>query len=1023
MKTLFIGLGGTGLNAVKNLVEKYNEFGDKIDERFFITIDMDTQEFSDLNDNLGNVGIENIKLKDVSKTEAENFLKKNPNVKEWLPTPYPIAGGCNQRRGAGKELLAIKYKKIERKIASIMGEMSETNPRIIVVASSAGGTGAGMFIDIGYILKNLLKNYAGGEILGVLLLDDVMRLTVPDIKSVNTAVMLQELNYLMIDNDNNEIPVRKEYDFIVNKNTRITGEQKNIPYDLVYTVSTVGHNRVINDANKKAILKNVTDSLFYLSVAVDNLIFDSHGKIEGITRKPGLSANYLQNELAGLNDESLFRNNEWIQSRSKRFGSFGTMKIEFPSQEIAKYLLAKEGIVTLQELFKTEELKNILNAGQYKYILNLSKDLKGYLSFNKLFNDIAPIDKLNFAKDDIESATDLKNIIFNSAKCESIKENFRKKLEDFKQKINKFIKADNSDGYAGLVKEVNAENKKTAIARLNYLLTDLKLQVDTFCINALNIKEIKKARKDIENNIMELYENEFDKNIFEKVIETITEKFSSDEDDVFDIYNIAENYWRSLYCKEINKYANQIKEIIYDRYLSLETLREVTLKIINEDNVSNLKTQIINNCPHYYDRPDILLVCDEDKYIGKIKEAINWENSKDEMLEEFQESFVEQLLNYFIETEDGLWQALDKHKGIDKNWLDRPNPYSYLGEKGRKWIEIEAKVKNVYKNFDGGIIKQKLNEKISIIKAAMIEIEVNLHNKVKPRAIAQQLNAKIKDWKSKIISWGGINYEKFYVDSSKNSGKIAAIANIKAISNDINDLNKQQKGKVKQEIKIDDLHIVESVGLNSDTIIFVRTDMGAPLAYLSNNNYDNEVKDFLIKKNNAKQWCSASTDWRYRRRGKFTLLPLVPSTQTEEQNDLIYFHLLSYASPKNNKNVKLLIPCKTKNNAEPRQYSFQEVDENGNSNGKTRFLGGGRAGAFHRYQKFTTKHFLENVVKLWWNSHRVNEREKLLSEILVNLNKKVDTHRGFDQLSKQFKGELDAFNKFKENGENTNWEL
>lgn len=205
--TLFIGVGGTGMEVLMRVrrrilntlwggpgartrVESLAEFsvaqfiqfdldaGAKIDQGRAQTEDLqyDSVKFTD--------DEKVVEVIDLSKyCRDDDTLEKYPHIKQWMPlTPGKIRDlriepgkGAGQIRAVSRLYLFDKYSKLRDKIRLKLGSLKaglnnesqlkqlgikvdSSKFRIVVVASVAGGTGSGAFLDMGYLARWLAKS-------------------------------------------------------------------------------------------------------------------------------------------------------------------------------------------------------------------------------------------------------------------------------------------------------------------------------------------------------------------------------------------------------------------------------------------------------------------------------------------------------------------------------------------------------------------------------------------------------------------------------------------------------------------------------------------------------------------------------------------------------------------------------------------------------------------------------------------------------------------------------------------------
>ena len=208
--TLFIGVGGTGMEVlmrvrrrilnhlwggvgVRSRVESLSDF--PIAQ--FIQFDLDAGAVIDSGRaQADDLQYEAVKFTDEDKivesfdiekySRDDDALEKYPHVKEWLSlNPKKIrelkidpAKGAGQIRAISRLYFFDKYSKVrdkirlklktlksglshERQLNQLGLKMETSRFRVVVVASVAGGTGSGAFIDMGLIARWLAKTEVG----------------------------------------------------------------------------------------------------------------------------------------------------------------------------------------------------------------------------------------------------------------------------------------------------------------------------------------------------------------------------------------------------------------------------------------------------------------------------------------------------------------------------------------------------------------------------------------------------------------------------------------------------------------------------------------------------------------------------------------------------------------------------------------------------------------------------------------------------------------------------------------------
>ena len=186
-KTLYIGLGGTGVAALlkvkKCFIDSYGEIPPMIG---FLAIDTDTAAFSkEETSNLGaSIRLDSSELLVCSVQNALPTYKSNPTAFDWVPPKNVnnlrnIAGlGAGQVRSNGRFIAYYNYNKIQANISTAITKVHQLIPNtskytidtnrdgveyatsINVFASVAGGTGSGMLIDTLCLINKSMKDLA-----------------------------------------------------------------------------------------------------------------------------------------------------------------------------------------------------------------------------------------------------------------------------------------------------------------------------------------------------------------------------------------------------------------------------------------------------------------------------------------------------------------------------------------------------------------------------------------------------------------------------------------------------------------------------------------------------------------------------------------------------------------------------------------------------------------------------------------------------------------------------------------------
>lgn len=204
--TLLVGLGGTGkevlLRLRRMIVERYGSLGRLPFLRF---VHLDTDKNQTAAEQYDVRSADDPLYRDIRFTTAERVdlavaggtgkyvehLDNFPNVKRWFPGGGKIAHLGDLHEGAGQVRMASRlgffdafnHQKITSRLQQCRTDLSDAailqqsaqlgftfNPdrvRVVIVASLAGGTGSGTFIDTGFLVR---RYFPEAERVGILLL-------------------------------------------------------------------------------------------------------------------------------------------------------------------------------------------------------------------------------------------------------------------------------------------------------------------------------------------------------------------------------------------------------------------------------------------------------------------------------------------------------------------------------------------------------------------------------------------------------------------------------------------------------------------------------------------------------------------------------------------------------------------------------------------------------------------------------------------------------------------------------------
>lgn len=254
-RTLIVGLGGTGARVLQYIKGEFHKhFPKGIPPAIgLLAFDTAPQRAAQA----GAVGpILSLEANEFAHATATSIrrLLQTPEMQGWTPPLEKwdlsdIRDGAGQRRASGRLALCRNAVSIynalnnainQVKTIDLSGMMEDwpdfqvpkeyqTAVEIYVVGSLAGGTGSGMFLDMGYMIRNILQEEGSDRIIGVFLLPGIFMKNLAaavDFVAGNGYAALKELDYWLGKLDEQEVrypggvsvqwggALRKPYNFI-----------------------------------------------------------------------------------------------------------------------------------------------------------------------------------------------------------------------------------------------------------------------------------------------------------------------------------------------------------------------------------------------------------------------------------------------------------------------------------------------------------------------------------------------------------------------------------------------------------------------------------------------------------------------------------------------------------------------------------------------------------------------------------------------------------------------------------------
>ncbi len=176
-RTLFIGLGGAGIKTILKTKSMFLErFGEVPPCVGFLGIDTDAQVFAASAQMYG-VSLDAHEAVAIGVTHAYEWYRVQQEAFSWMPPqnvgilPYLKNMGAGQVRSSGRFMFESNYHIIENAVRRAFDGITASTikstdrwtydgnfyPQVYVAFSLSGGTGSGIFINMGYLLRDVLK--------------------------------------------------------------------------------------------------------------------------------------------------------------------------------------------------------------------------------------------------------------------------------------------------------------------------------------------------------------------------------------------------------------------------------------------------------------------------------------------------------------------------------------------------------------------------------------------------------------------------------------------------------------------------------------------------------------------------------------------------------------------------------------------------------------------------------------------------------------------------------------------------
>jgi len=166
MSCLYIGLGGTGIDAVKAVVERNQLNKTDCAKDKYVLIDTDVHQRGDIPKVLhrafiaiGEKAPDQIKKGLLNSPQREWFL----DWYDYYECDHPLNDGTGMVRPYGRIALLSKYEEVYHRLSSVLCELerglaTDELLHVIVFTGSCGGTGSAITLDILYMIRTIMMS-------------------------------------------------------------------------------------------------------------------------------------------------------------------------------------------------------------------------------------------------------------------------------------------------------------------------------------------------------------------------------------------------------------------------------------------------------------------------------------------------------------------------------------------------------------------------------------------------------------------------------------------------------------------------------------------------------------------------------------------------------------------------------------------------------------------------------------------------------------------------------------------------
>ena len=382
--TLLVGLGGIGCS----IADMASSLLSAEDKGYVGVVGLDTNV-----EDLKKLSIKTIRTSD--ERLVKDYIMEHPEYREWFPVNKFVVGrgmmtGAGQIRAISRmaALAAIESRRftpLEEEVKRILkhtGDKDNTAFNVFIVGSITGGTGAGLFLQMPFYIRNLLKKeYALNNIRirGMFVSADITKNVQPSIINrnavmVNAYACIKELNafYLQQNANDDENLLQLEY-YEKHDRSEVKNEVKNkmlqskakaeFGFDLFDDFDMEQINEDLEHISSEG--SNIPYDAFYLIEGTDNTGGIGNASIDTVKRQIAkmiftLLFTPVKAEDAGILDNTILQDMEG--GGMNRYSSAGMCAIRFPYEQAREYVtlrwvedLVSQEWLLLDQLYESEK--------------------------------------------------------------------------------------------------------------------------------------------------------------------------------------------------------------------------------------------------------------------------------------------------------------------------------------------------------------------------------------------------------------------------------------------------------------------------------------------------------------------------------------------------------------------------------------------------------------------------------------------------------------------------------------------